>query len=238
MNQGMSEEPLLYKLQTTDLDIEETTQALQNVESQLGESEELVAARTRVNDLKDRLHRLEASLKEAEWDIDKVQTKMKPLEEKLYGGTVKNPKELSSLEKEVGFLRESKRKAEDRALEIMTDLEDLQGEIAEASAAFAAVETAWKARQEELQGERKRLSDHLGLAERTRQSLVGQISQESLQTYEGLRRMRKGRAVAPVEQNTCQGCWVTLPMQEVTRARTSPSLSFCSSCGRILLVSR
>ena len=234
----MSEAPLLYKLQTIDLDIEETSQALQDVESQLGESEELIAARSRVAILKDRRHQLESALKEAEWDIDKTQAQIKPLEEKLYGGTVKVPKELSSLEKEIGLLRGNKTKAEDRALEIMSEMEDLQDEIDQASAALASVEATWKVQQEELQGEKKRLSIHLEQAEREKQALVGTISQAALQTYEGLRRTRRGRAVALVERNTCQGCRVALPMQEVIRARTNQELSFCSSCGRIILVAR
>ena len=52
--------------------------------------------------------------------------------------------------------------------------------------------------------------------------------------YDGLRRTRGGLAVAEVAQRTCQGCRISLPVNEEIRARTSPDLVFCQSCGRIL----
>ncbi|MCL5265433.1 MAG: C4-type zinc ribbon domain-containing protein [Chloroflexi bacterium] len=234
----MSEAQLLYKLQTIDLDVEETTRLLQEIESKLGETEELLAARARLNDIVEEQRRTKSALHEAESEIEDLTAKLKPLESKLYGGAVKNPKELSALEKDVDMYKKKNSSIEDRVLELMSRLEELEATVKTTRAETEAVETEWRHTQGELTAERDRLMDSIDDLSRERALLAADIPQATIQIYEGLRKTRRGRAVATVERNTCQGCRVALPMTEVQRARTSRQLAFCSSCGRIIWVSR
>ncbi len=85
-----------------------------------------------------------------------------------------------------------------------------------------------------LSAERDELQTAIAERERERGALREESDAQSLRIYEGLRRTRGGMAVAEVAQLTCQGCRVSLPVNEEIRARTSEELVLCQSCGRIL----
>jgi len=167
-----------------------------------------------------------------------VSGKLKEVEQKLYGGTVRAPKELASLEREAALLRRAKSTAEDAVLEKMMALENLQAQLGAKEKAFNQQEAAWHAEQHRLGQELSLLEGKLRELTQARQSLAQTVDAGSLGLYEALRRDKKGRAVSRVEQNTCQSCRISLPMAQVHSARTSPNLVFCGSCGRILYASR
>ncbi|MBI4317947.1 MAG: hypothetical protein HY675_05610 [Chloroflexi bacterium] len=234
----MAEAQLLYKLQTLDLEIEDTARSLEETEAQLGETEELTKARARVVQLEGDVRSREKDLRSSEWQVDDLVSKIKPLEIKLYGGTVKNPKELDGLQKEVEHLKRNKDAAEYKAIELMEELDELRHSLQRVRHEKDDVEDSWQQEQRRLQDQKDGLLARLEELNRARQALAAGISGESLHTYDDLRRTKRGRAVAKVEQNTCQGCRVSLPSLEAQRARTSAQLSFCGHCGRILWVAR
>lgn len=234
----MSEAQQLYQLQIIDLEIEDVTRAIQAIEEQLGETEELVAARQALADVQGDLRQQQRSMQELEWDLDKITAKLKELNGKLYGGTVKNPKELGSFEREAQMFKVKKSQTEDKILELMEAVETSHVSLRTAEARFAEVQAAWERSQAALSDERSRCQARLQELGHSRQALVKTLRPEVLDIYEDLRSNKRGRAVAKVEQNTCQGCRITLPSNEVQLARSSPRLVFCSSCGRILLATR
>ena len=65
-----------------------------------------------------------------------------------------------------------------------------------------------------------------------RQRQVKDIDPQTLETYRELRKQR-GTAVAKVQQGTCLGCRITLPVSDLQRVRGG-SVVRCGSCGRIL----
>ncbi|MGQ9674354.1 MAG: zinc ribbon domain-containing protein [Chloroflexota bacterium] len=234
----MSEAQQLYQLQNLDLETEELQRSVQAIEEQLGETEELLAARQALADVQDSLRQQQRSMQELEWDLDKITGKLKELEGKLYGGTVKNPKELGSFEREAQMFKVKKSQTEDKILELMEAVETSHVSVRAAKARFDEVQAAWERSQAALNDERARLLARLEELSQSRQALVKTLRPEVLDIYEDLRLNKRGRAVAKVEQNTCQGCRITLPTNEVQLARSSPRLVFCSSCGRILLATR
>jgi len=75
---------------------------------------------------------------------------------------------------------------------------------------------------------------NLEALEASRQKLVAQIEPRNLALYERVAK-RFGRAVVPVQDRVCLGCFMSLPTQDIgvekqseTRVRT------CENCGRIL----
>ncbi len=234
----MSEAPVLYKLQTVDLGIEETERLLPELQAKLGETEEVVNARSRRRDVEDQLQASEKARREADDEIEDLSAKIKPLETKLYGGSVKNPKELSSLEKDIDSLKQRRSKAEDTEIDLMTKVEELQTSVKVVREEVGAVEEEWQRSQAALAQEQGQLESRLAELQSQRTAILPTISRPALQMYEGLRKTKRGRAVAKVEQNTCQVCRVSLPMAEVQRARANQQLAFCGSCGRIMWVTR
>ena len=233
----MSKGRQLYELQEVDLEIEAKKEALSNVQSRLGQSQALDEARANLATQKNCVDELNASQRAGEWEVEDLRTKVAGTEQKLYGGTVKNPKELSSLQEQVEHLKRRRREEEDRLLDIMTDVEEAQTSLAMINQEVESLEKSWKEEQAELSREQDRLSTNLANLEQRRKDLGSRVDETSLRLYEELRTKKKGRAVAKVEQGMCQGCRIVLPVRELQRARASQELVQCGNCERILYVS-
>ncbi|MCL4458315.1 MAG: C4-type zinc ribbon domain-containing protein [Chloroflexi bacterium] len=233
-----NEAQVLFRLQTVDLEIEEKSARLRDVESRLGESATLREARQAVEGQQKRFHAEEITLREREWDVEDLKDKINGLERNLYGDRIKNPKELAGLQKEVEHLKGSLQKAEDRLLEIMLSIDETRERLREKQERLAHVKQEWESEQKQLTEQQSSLVAALTGLRAERDSLAAGVSRHSLEIYERLKVLKRGKAVAKVEQNTCQGCRIHLPMNEVQLARTSRELVFCSMCGRILWAGR
>ena len=169
--------------------------------------------------------------------MEEVRVKVQPVEEKLYGGTVKIPKELVGLQQDVDSLRARQRELEDRDLEAMSAVEEVERALAEGERRLSEMEAEWKAEQESLHQQRGALQQELRELEGRRSGQQATIDAAAMRQYETLRAQHQGRAVAKVEPGICQGCRITLPMHVLQRARRGNHLVQCTSCERILYLS-
>jgi len=227
----------LFALQETDLAIDSAMARLTEVESQLGETEELIEARQRVDQCRERVRPLQERQKGLDWETEEVRGKAAAIENKLYGGTVRNPKELEDFQADLTSLRGQLSKREDALLEVMLELEDAEGDAREAEATLAEVEESWKAQQASLEETQGKLKEEIAALEAKRTRQVDGMDAAALSLYQVLREHRQGTALAVVERGLCQGCRISLPMSVVQKARTGAGLVQCVSCERILLVS-
>jgi len=227
----------LYLLQEMDIEIQAKQAALGDVETRLGESEELEEARQEVEEQRHRLREAQKKQREAEWAVEEVRVKIQPLEKKLYGGTIKNPKELVGFQQDVDSLKARQRELEDRALEAMSAAEEVERGLAEAERRRSDMEARWQAEQESLRQQRDVLQREIRELGRRRSGQEVTIDAEMMRQYEALRALHQGRAVAKVERGICQGCRITLPMHVLQRARRGNHLVQCTSCERILYLS-
>jgi len=227
----------LFALQETDLAIDGAVARLTEVEGELGETEELIEARQRVDECRERLRPLEERQKGLDWEAEEVRGKAAAIENKLYGGTVRNPKELEDFEADLSSLRGQLGRREDALLEVMLELDDAEAGLRQAEVALAGVEESWKTRQASLQEDRARLKEEIEGLEGKHTRQVDGMDAAALSLYQVLRERRQGAAVAVVERGLCQGCRISLPMSIVQKARAGAGLVQCVSCERILLVS-
>ncbi len=230
----MSDLQLLHQLQELDLQVEARNRALQEIEAALGESDELGSARARVTRLQELLHDQQKQLRDLEWDVDEITRKARQDEEKLYGGTIRNPKELDGLRRDLEQRQAQRREMEDRELQLMADIEGTQADLRQAEAELARVEADVGAKHRQLRERQADVLEQLaGLgAERTK--VAAMVAAANLAQYEQLRRTKRGLAISRVERSTCQGCRIALPMGLVQRVRAGREFVFCPSCGRIL----
>lgn len=233
----MSTAKELYELQEVDLDIEQKNQALEQVKDQLGKDEELAESHATLEAAKKRLTELEHKQKTGEWEISDLAAKIAEIEKKLYGGSLKNPRELMGFEQDLKLLKAQKGEREDALLAVMMDVEDMQQDVKQKSNQFSVMEQEWKGIQEGLSLEKERLETDLAGLEQRRKLMAGQIDSGTLKLYEEIRRARQGRAVAEVVQGRCQGCRISLSIADQQRARMGNELARCSNCGRILYLS-
>jgi len=68
---------------------------------------------------------------------------------------------------------------------------------------------------------------------RARDELVQKIKKPLLAAYERLRNRYK-RAIVPVKDDNCLGCFMKLPTSITAHGRTDKEVLVCENCGRIL----
>ena len=228
----------LFDLQEIDLEIDARRVAISEAESRIGESEEVEAAAGVIIEREAEVQELHKKLKAAEWEVEDLTNKIKPLEKKLYGGSVHIPKELASIEEDIHSLQARKRVLEDKELDVMTQLEEAERVLAAVKHEHATLLAEWQEEQRRLNQERENLAAEIAQLEDKRTVQRSRIGGEFLALYDGLRAKHQGRAVAKVERGTCGGCRISLPMSLLQRARGGSDIIVqCSSCERILYVS-
>jgi len=223
----------LHDLQQVDLDLDSKAEELRQIENLLSDDRELTQAQAELDSEQDHLAELEKKQKKAEWTVDDLQAKLTPLQEKLYAGSVKNPKELVSQQQQVEDLKTQIRNEEDGILEIMSQVELSQKEVLSRTAEVEKAKDEWQKKQGELSAELAKLKVIISTTEQKRSELTANIEPVQLELYESLRVKKQKQAVAKIEQGRCQGCRITLPMSELQKARIG-ELVQCSSCDRIL----
>lgn len=223
----------LYDLQQLDLDLARTTEALSRVEHQLNHNETLEKARGDLEAARVGLAALRDKQKKGEWAVDDIEAKLKPIQQKLYAGSIKNPKELVSMQQQASQLKSQMTEEEDKVLEIMGQIDALQNDIALKTARVEGIEAEWKQTQQQLLSEEADLSEDLDEMGRRRDEILGSIDAAHVDTYEKIRARKRGVAVAKIEQGRCQGCRIAVPLSEQTQARAG-GLVQCGSCGRVL----
>ncbi len=230
----MSVTKQLYQLQEVDLEIESNGQVLRQKTSQLGESPAVVKVRTELASQRQLLEELKHQQLSAEWEIDDFTSKINTLEQKLYEGKIKNPKELANLQHEADGLKTRRNQSEDKALEIIDQVELTEGYVATTSNTLKNLEMEWHDRQQLLTTDIEQLKTTLSHLEQQRQLILTEIDSQIINLYQELKR-QKGTAVAKVDQGMCHGCRISLPTSELQRVRGG-SLVRCGSCGRILFL--
>ncbi|MCH9008251.1 hypothetical protein IIA29_09645 [candidate division KSB1 bacterium] len=69
--------------------------------------------------------------------------------------------------------------------------------------------------------------------EKAQQELTLKIDKPLLFNYEKLKKRYK-RAIVPVKDDVCLGCFMRVPTQLITRGRSDQQVINCEGCGRIL----
>ncbi|MGD0353080.1 MAG: C4-type zinc ribbon domain-containing protein [Dehalococcoidia bacterium] len=222
----------LYDLQQIDLNIQKEQETLDDINRQLGESEALTQVKAELLAEQKHLAETEKQQRDVEWEIEDLRNSIKQVNDKLYGGKSKNPKELVSLEKELDIFKAKLRQKEDDLLDLMAEIESVQDRIKINSERLGNLEGEWQREQKELAQRQAKVKSRLSDLSRKRQALAADIAKQTLELYEGIR-LRKGQAVVKIEQGRCQGCRLNLAVNELQRARAGDLIQ-CSSCGRIL----
>ncbi len=230
----MSSAGILYRLQVLDLESEEKTRRLRTLEAQFGETQALRSAREALAAAEARLNNLRKTLRRQEIEAGDLEAKIKQEEEKLYGGRVRNPKELAGLEEAVKAMKRTLSAKEDEVLENLLEVETVENQVATLRIKSLEIESAWKEAQARMRAEYETLKTRLVDLRAARAELASQVPDRELSIYEELRRKKAGRAVATFSGLLCHGCGMTFPSSEAQRARQGEILAFCNNCGRIL----
>jgi predicted nucleic acid-binding Zn-ribbon protein len=233
----LSKAKQLYDLQELDSELDARRQALSNIMSRICESSALIDGRAGLAQEQKKLEETEHLMRGLEADAEDTRAKAAVAGDRLYGGAVKNPKELLSLKEQVDSYNRKIKELEDKILEVMTEVEAAKGMIMLKCREVAVIEGEWKKEQGVLLKEKEELDAAIANLELNRSEVAARIDNATLKIYENLRCKRQGKAVARVEQGMCQGCRIVLPMNKLQQIKTGHTMVQCGSCERILYLS-
>jgi uncharacterized protein len=231
----MSQVQQLYQLQQIDTEIREKKQRLGEVLRAQKETEELLAAKQRLNTAVTDLQTWQTQKQDLDRELQNLKAKARSAEQRLYSGNVKNPKELTDLQHSIDSLGRQRAVLEDEILEAMIMIEDAEAEKDAADEALRTIQADWEQAQGSLKKEQNELALRLHELTGLRQTRLGTITAESLAEYEVISRQAKGVAVVKIKNSICTGCSLNVSAQKEKEAREGKKV-YCANCGRILAV--
>lgn len=231
----MSKAGALFSLQHVDTDLDARRAQLADVESRIGESDAIAEAHAELAERRVLLQAVLRRVRDAEVEASDLERHIAELNKKLYGGTIRAPRELQDLQKDIDSIQAQRAKVDDRGLDAMVEQEALQEEIREREAQLAQMTENWAQEQADLQERSQTLGTDIARLEAQRTVQVAQVDRQSLWDYDA-QRTKRPLAVAAVIQGQCQGCRIGQPTMLLHRARAEDVLIHCNSCGRILYV--
>jgi len=227
---------LLHRLQEIDNQTDAAHAQITKLSTEIGERRALDELAEQLQAVRSELHGLESQQRDLELQADRKRELIAEHEGKLYGGRVRDPKELTSLSEEVAQDKRQLNTIEDQLLNVLEQVDAVSKRLAELEASFQRKQQAWKMAQEEANARLGGVRATLATLESQRAGAAQSIDAPDRAAYDTLRRQKGGVAIATVHQRTCQACRVGLTPVQEQRARIGNELVTCNSCGRILYV--
>jgi hypothetical protein len=226
----------IVTLQGLDAEAAILRDTLVEVERKLAGDEALDLARAALEEAESAVAASQRDQRRLDGEIAGYTAKTEPEEKRLYDGSVKNPKELGNIQREVESLKAARGKLEDELLELLARLETESALRATLAAQLAAQEARRAAELVSLQSEATRLGGLIAAAEAKSQVQRLKVPPVSARLYDEVRRRKGGMAIARITGGTCGGCRISLPDQLRRRALNSEIPAQCPNCDRILYV--
>ena len=227
----------LYQLQKIDTELMNLETRLVEIDKVISGDKRIAAidrAQSQVNALLDKKQK---KLKEFEAGAKSIHLEIETNESTLYSGTIKNPKELNDLQHKINADKRNLGKNEENQLEVLMSIEEIESKLDELAAKHVEVESLVATEHAQLMGERSQLLKQKERLETERNAKQSSIPEPILQVYTKLLDTKRGVAVSAVEDLSCTMCGAPLTQGEWQSARSAATLSFCSTCGRILYAS-
>lgn len=227
---------LLFDLQNLDWELSAQEKSLAEVRDKLADNAALDSAKKELDRLESKLSEQASARRDVEITVQALDEKIRSVEGKLYGGSISSPRELSAFQDEKTMFQRLRSVEEDKLLELMVTIEDMQSQRDRTTGDLSAMENERSVEYPRLLDNQECLTKQLAELGEIRKDTTAQLAAASLSLYESLRKTRRGYAVAKVERGLCQGCRIALPNADLLRARNSQGIAQCSSCRRILYV--
>lgn len=225
----------LYGLQLVDLQISEVKKSLDGLDNGDKLRKQLAQAESGLTTLKKDLKKSETDLFDSELSLKSVEEKRKTLDKKLYAGGITNPKELSSIEKEIAALGNNRAELDERILGLYETVELRQADVNKVAALIETAKQRLAKITSEFQSKSEELNVQLQQLGEDREKALARVTDKPLlQRYESIRLRNKDSGIALVEGGKCGGCHVGLTSYTLRAVKEDEQYQTCESCGRIL----
>lgn len=230
----MSESLNLFRLQKLDTEIDQTRARLDEIEQSLSDDRRLKLAKRKHEKAQQVLKDARIQLNQIEDKVEAQKIKRKTTQTALFGGKIKNPKELQDLQMESEALKRYITQLEDEQLEAMIAHETAEEDMKVSENNLKQIKGLLIQENAALMGEQSKLKEALNRLIREKEAVLQSIPHQNQTLYNQLREKKRGSAVAPVSDGGCGICGQAMTPADLQTLRSSSGLVFCGSCGRIL----
>ena len=224
----------LINLQRLDTQIHDAKQTIASHPQRLADADaRLTEAKAAIEAVRQRLKDNQDARRALEKEAAVFQGRLSKFRDQQ--GAVKTNKEYQALGHEIETAQKDLAAIEEREIELMVGADSVAADLKQAETAFAA-------RQKEIEAEKKALADELKQVEAaltqataSRSGIVNEINPRLMSIYEQVARVRKGVAISyATRDGLCSVCHVRLRPQVFQLVRQNDSVIQCDSCQRIL----
>ena len=231
-----SELEKLIALQKTDTNIRKLKKAIETADERRAIIEqEFERHASSIREIQGRRDKSNAGRADLERQIAENKTYLDRADRNLKGA--QNQKEYETAMRETDALQKQISALETQVLERMTEIEEVEGILAERSEEINSLESnrenAVKDFEKELAADRKELETEL----HNRHEVFTTLPAQMASVYNRLaQRSRDGIAVAEVVGGSCSACFMKLRPQMQVELKTTEKIMTCENCTRILYV--
>ncbi len=226
---------LLEQLQEIDVQVDVMKTAQHNLQSDMDgiaralddAREVLFSLQARAAQLEKDKVELEVSHKTELENIQRSETNMKE---------IKTNKEYQAVGREIAAARKQVAELEDQVLQKITQLDELNNEIAASRAALEELEQNTELRRSAKQEEIDKVQQDIDVDSLRREVITKELPANVIKRYDNLRAQRRGQAIAVARDGYCLGCNMHLPPQLYNSLFKCEELITCPHCQRMLIL--
>jgi predicted nucleic acid-binding Zn-ribbon protein len=224
---------LLIELQEIDGRLRGLQEQKDRIPAQLAEIEQRIQAnRAGLDNARAASEAAQKAKRDRDRDLEEGGTKV----EKLKGRSseIKTNKEYTALLKEIETAEQENKVIEDDILRLMEGIDAAAAEIQAAQTRAAEEGAAADAERKQLMESAAVVAGGIAEAERARSVLLPQIDEEVAAEYLRLVGPKGGKVVVETRNESCSGCYMSIPPQLFVNVKKNEQLLSCPHCHRIL----
>ncbi|NQT90140.1 MAG: hypothetical protein HQ558_02690 [Candidatus Omnitrophica bacterium] len=180
------------------------------------------------------LKELQLRHKEKEMDLQTKEGESKKLQAQLY--QLKTNKEYTAMLHEIEVHRADNSILEDEILKLMDSIDAAMGKVGEEKKKLEEEVEKVGVEVQEVEAEIKKIEVDLGELEKKRNEITPTIDPKILKNYETILTGKNGLALAEVVNDSCSGCFMSLPSQVINEIKMKQSIVSCGGCWRMLYI--
>ncbi len=146
---------------------------------------------------------------------------------------VKNAKEMMANERELQANRKAAQEREEEVVKLAGAVDTAKKSIAQHEGDLEALRKHVAEEEETAKGKMAEIDSQIADAQKHRAQAAAAVNPQVLKKYSSIK-MRRGLALAPVKNGTCQGCNMNIPPQLFNVLQRGNSIELCGSCNRII----
>jgi predicted nucleic acid-binding Zn-ribbon protein len=146
---------------------------------------------------------------------------------------VKTGREYMATQRELETTRKMAQDREEEVIKLLAAIEDFKKSIAAHEADVAVLREGVAKEEAAAQTELADLEQQVSTARAGRETIARQVKPDIMRRYSSIR-IRRGLAVVPVKNGTCQGCNMNVPPQLYNVLQRGGTIETCPNCHRIV----